>query len=784
MRTSSTARGPLAADQARSRFFVVILALVVASGVAAPGCGGGSDLGNPTLSIQLAGNGQGTVTGSAGSINCTNTSGSPTGTCQAQLDAGTQVTLSASAANGSTFAGWSGNGVSCDASAPCTITVDADRAVTATFNGAAATQTLTVAGGGSGTGSGHIVSDPAGIDCQITSGDADDTGCSASFNTGEAVQLQVQSGNLVAWGGACSGTTCSVSMTEALTVIATFGADIQATQLVFVGQPSGVQVGNVISPPVQVAIQDATGQIVVTRTDPITLQIGANPGNATLGGQVTRNAVNGVATFSDLTLNQAGDNYTLVASTPQLPSANSAPFSVSTVPLAQLVFKVQPSNTQAGATFNPVTVEIQDQNHAVLTTRTDVITVSLQNNPGSATLSGSLTATAVAGVATFTNLMMVKAGTGYTLAAATGNASGAVSTAFNIQAGPPALMVRNAAETRSAPAGTAVNTADRPSVKILDAFNNPVEGVSVDWKVTLTAGGGQVDPASRSTGPLGVSIVISWTLGQEVGTDNNELQASRAGLIGSPVTFKASGTIPPGQGVFKGVLKQTSNLGFLTPSVLIPNATLTFVNLNNPGTSAGTTTSKSDGSFTSPPLPGGNPYRIGISATNYKGITYQKPSLNAGATFSLGDLGMVLGSGEQGTAGINFVVRLKDLPDEVRTVRVEIYRGYYVGESDQGPVCDGTDCSPGTANILEQDTQVIKENEVVVSNSTEFFINPLGDWGVLTVRVRVVGNGGQAYNSEDRFGIVVDNPTITIPSCEAPGVTGPPCLQPFELDPQ
>jgi hypothetical protein len=781
MRTSSTARGPLVANSARLKFFVLVLAIVVAAGLAALGCGGdGGDLGSPTLSIQLAGNGQGTVTGSAGSINCTNTSGSPTGTCQAQLDAGTEVTLSASAANGSTFAGWSGNGVSCDASAPCTIVVQSDRTVTATFNGASATQVLTIVGGGSGTGSGHVVSDPAGIDCQITSGEADDTGCSASFDTGDVVQLQVESGNLVAWGGACGGTTCSVTMTEARTVIATFGADVQATQLVFVGQPSGVQPGNVISPPVQVAIQDVAGQTVVGRTDPITLQIGANPGNATLGGQATRNAVNGVATFSDLTLNQAGDNYTLVASSPQLPSANSAPFSVSTVPLAQLAFKVQPSTTQAGATFNPVVVEIRDQLGAVLTTRTDVITISLQNNPGGATLSGNLTATAVAGVATFSNLTMVKAGAGYTLSAATGNASGATSGAFDILAGPPALMVRNAAETRSAAAGTAVNSADRPSVKILDAFNNPVRDVSVDWKVT--AGDGQVDPASRATGPLGVSIVISWTLGPNVGTDNNELQASRAGLIGSPVIFKASGIIPQGKGVFTGTLKTISNTAvFGNP---IPNADLVFKTL--PGeTTVGQTKSNSDGSFTSPPVPGASQYKIEASATGFKAISYQKPGLNAGTSFSLGNLGMVPGSNESGTAGFAFTVKLTDLPDQSFPVRVEVYRGYYVGESDQGSACGpdaDQECSPGTANIVESNTEVVTENETVVSNSASIAIFQLGDWGPLTVRVIVAG-----HRPEERL-LVVDTPVDFRFDCENPDFQPPneppdDCVEPFELAP-
>ena len=788
MPTSSRGQAPITANARGFGYLVFVLASAAAAAVA---CGGGNI--NPpdvTLTVALEGNGRGTVTGSIGGINCTNASGSASGTCQAGMNKNTEVTLSASAATGSTFAGWSGSGVSCDVSAPCTITADADRSVTATFNGVAATQMLTVVGGGDGTGSGHIKSDPAGIDCDITSGVAGATGCSASFDTDAAVELQVESGNFVAWGGACGGTTCSVTMTDALTVIATFGSDVQATQLAFVGQPSGSQLGDVISPPVQVAIQDAGKQTVAGRTDAITLQIGANPGNATLGGTLTQNAVNGVATFSDLTLNQKGADYTLVALTPQLPSATSAAFTVSDVPVAHLAFRAQPANTQAGATMTPVTVEIQDQNNAVLTSRTDLITISPQNNPTGATLNGNLSAPAVAGVATFSNLMMVKAGTGYTLSAATGNASGAISTAFDIAAGAPFLMVRIGAESRTAPAGTAVATADRPSVRIEDAFKNPIKDVPVDWKVTA-GDGGQVDPASKATGPLGVSTVSSWTLSLDVGANNNELQASRAGLIGSPASFKASSTIPSGQGIFTGKVLETSNLGFDEPPIPIQNATLTFVNLNNPGTPAGTTQSKSDGSFASRPLPGGNPYKIVITAPRKKEITYQKPSLNAGTSSSLGNLGMVLFATGDGTAGFGFTIKVEDVPvpDQEFPVRVEVYRGYDVGESDHGDPCGpGTEievCSAETtANILESITQVGRdENGAVVSNSAQIQVDQLGDWGPLTVRVLVAGQ------SKERV-IVLDKPVdIFRWDCEDPNRPADDptqdikCIDAFKFDP-
>jgi hypothetical protein len=540
-------------------------------------------------------------------------------------------------------------------------------------------------------------------------------------------------------------------MSEARTVIATFTADAQPTQLAFVVQPSAVQVGQPITPPVQVALQDAAGQTVPGRTDPVTIRIVTNPGNATLGGQLTRNAVNGVATFSDLTLSLVGDGYTLGAAATGLPEETSAPFLVSLEPTARLAFVSQPTTTAAGASITPaVTVEILDQGGARLTTRTDDITLSLQNNPGGATLGGSATATAVAGLATFANLTLDKAATGYVLAAGTGAASGASSNAFDIVAGPAILATKNSSPgVQTAPVNTAVS--ERPSVKVVDAFNNPVPGVPVTWEVT--AGGGHVvasttDDVVRPTGPLGLSTAVSWTLGPEVGNENNELRATvnAPGITGSPITFKASGIIPPGQGIFTGTLKRANNTGII-PNAPIANANITFVKLTGGEATVGTTTSKSDGTFISPPLAAGIEYRLNIAAATFKDISFQKPGLNDGQTRALGDLGMVTGSDEDGQAGMEMAFVLSDAPADPVTVEVEVYGGYYVGPSDPDLRIDF---------FSDQSDQVLNVG--------------LSDWGILTMRVIAKG-----YETKDLF-LFFDNPnafqdlTVTLDPSQSPTV--------------
>ena len=76
------------------------------------------------LTVSKSGSGGGTVTSSPAGITC----GSD---CSEAYASGTSVTLTAAAASGSTFAGWSG---ACTGSGACTVTMSAARSVTAAFN--------------------------------------------------------------------------------------------------------------------------------------------------------------------------------------------------------------------------------------------------------------------------------------------------------------------------------------------------------------------------------------------------------------------------------------------------------------------------------------------------------------------------------------------------------------------------------------------------------------------------------------------------------------------------
>jgi hypothetical protein len=76
------------------------------------------------LSVGLTGGGSGTVTSSPSGITCG-------ATCSASFQSVTQITLSAAAASGSTFASWSSGG--CSGDQTCSLTLSANTTVTANF---------------------------------------------------------------------------------------------------------------------------------------------------------------------------------------------------------------------------------------------------------------------------------------------------------------------------------------------------------------------------------------------------------------------------------------------------------------------------------------------------------------------------------------------------------------------------------------------------------------------------------------------------------------------------
>lgn len=172
------------------------------------------------LWVDTTGTGTGVVTSNPSGIAC----GSD---CSNSYTRGRSVTLTAAAAAGSVFSGWTG--ACTGTTSTCTVVMTTTRSVTATFTVSSPRLTVTK----SGAGLGRVTSSPAGINCG--------TDCVSRFSGGTPVTLTARPSTgyvFAGWSGACTGLrrTCTVrldagSSANALFIEAAVGASDSAGNL-------------------------------------------------------------------------------------------------------------------------------------------------------------------------------------------------------------------------------------------------------------------------------------------------------------------------------------------------------------------------------------------------------------------------------------------------------------------------------------------------------------------------------------------------------------------------
>jgi hypothetical protein len=249
-----------------------------------------------------------------------------------------------------------------------------------------------------------------------------------------------------------------------------------ATHLVFIVPPSTAFAGRTMSPPVQVVAQDDAGSTVASFNGTITVALGMNPSGGTLTGTTAVTAVNGVATFANLSIDRVGSGYTLQAAAAGLPNATSTAFDIT----ARLAFLVQPSTAIAAGRFSPpVQIVAQDDAGTTVSSFNGAITVALGTNPSGGTLSGTTAVIAVNGVATLPDLSIDRVGSSYTLRATATGLTSVISTAFNITA----VLVFTVQPSTTLPMFTI-----QPPVQVAvrDARGNPI--TSFAGPVTIAIG--------------------------------------------------------------------------------------------------------------------------------------------------------------------------------------------------------------------------------------------------------------------------------------------------------
>ena len=300
-----------------------------------------------------------------------------------------------------------------------------------------------------------------------------------------------------------------------------------ATQLVFTAQPTSTAHGATIAP-VSVTVEDASNA-VVTSPATVVLWLYTNPGGASLAGTLSVAAVNGVATFNNLSINNAGVGYVLAAGSGSLQGYSTAFTIIGDA--SKLAFTTQPSSTSVNTSIAPpVTVTVQDVNSQTVTTSTAPIVVAIGTNPpGTGALAGTKTVNASSGVAAFNDLSINLSGIGYTLTAASSGLTSATSTAFTISGVPTHLAFG------TQPSNTAANAPISPVVTVMveDASNAVVttSTASITLAIGTNPGSGALSGTTMVNAVNGIATFSSLSINNQ--GNGYTLTAASSGLTGA-----------------------------------------------------------------------------------------------------------------------------------------------------------------------------------------------------------------------------------------------------------
>jgi hypothetical protein len=306
--------------------------------------------------------------------------------------------------------------------------------------------------------------------------------------------------------------------------------------LIVTTQPSGAVNDVVFTTQPVVEIQNS-GVTDSSATDNITVSLAT--GSGTLSGTLTVAAVAGVASFTDLKIVGSG-SHTLSFTASGLTTATSSSITPTVGAATQLIVATQPSGSVNDAAFTtqPI-VEIQDSGGNVDTSdNSTVVTVAIAT--GSGTLSGTTTATASSGIATFSGLKIVGSGA-HILSFTASGLSSATSSAITPAFGTASQLV---VSTQPSGAITGSVFTTQPAVSIKDSGGNvDTSDNSTVVTVAITTGSGTLSGTTTATASSGVATFTDLVI---TGTGSHELIFTATGLSDDTSTsFSVSDVAPP-----------------------------------------------------------------------------------------------------------------------------------------------------------------------------------------------------------------------------------------------
>ncbi len=438
------------------------------------------------------------------------------------------------------------------------------------------------------------------------------------------------------------------NLTSALQLVA--GTPVR---LAVVAQPSGARSGVAFTAQPTVQLLDASGNRVLTSTDPVTVAI--RNGGGSLGGTATVNAAAGLATFSGISV--AGTigarSLDFTTSLGGVAADTSATFTLTFGNAAKLVVATEPAGASSGLAFTTQpAVRVLDASDNLITTSSAPVTAAIASGGG--TLSGTATVNAASGIASFSGLAITGAAGARTLTFTSAALTAATSSSFNLGIGTPAALTFQTTPSTTAASGIALTT--QPVLLVVDGAGNR----DTTFNGTLAVNAPGVTLTGNSVAVVkGLATLSSLTLTGSAGsytltfTDGTRSVQSSVALSAGAAASLAFGTAPSasaGSGaalsaqpvvrVLDGALNLvTTATGTVTASIgsgasltsataTITGGIATFSGLTATGTAGSYTLSFTDGtrSITSP-------FTLGAGAGTALAMVTEPAGANSGAAF-------------------------------------------------------------------------------------------------------------------------------------------------------
>ncbi len=349
------------------------------------------------------------------------------------------------------------------------------------------------------------------------------------------------------------GTGLSSATTSSFSVI-----PAAPTQLVVTAEPAptiSAGDGFILS----ASIEDAYGNLETTDNRSVSIALSGGPSGASLGGTTAVPATSGVASFSGLTLDQAGSGYAIQVASNGLTAATTTAFTVSPAAPAQLAITAQPATSvTAGQTFG-VTVAVEDAFGNAEPSYDGDITLSLAGDAAGTNLGGDLTIAADDGIARFSGLSLDRADSGDTLQASGDGLSGASTTAFDVApaAASQLVMVAQPPTTLTAgqPFGFTV-AAEDPFGNVVTGFNGRVSasmahdpaGTPLSGVVMVTADNGLARFSGLTIDKAGAGYTVNAASANLSETSTDSINVSPAVATRLVITVQPPTSVTAGNG--------------------------------------------------------------------------------------------------------------------------------------------------------------------------------------------------------------------------------------------